>query len=139
MPPRVFLDSNVWFSAFYGSKNCERLVDAFKQEKISVVISQQILQETTRNFKEKIPFQLPNFKKFILGNPPEIVSDSESSSLIIKTLVAEEDQPIIAAAIVAKVDYFITGNIRDFQREQLEKLTSIKILTPKEAVKTLSL
>ena len=109
--PRVFLDSNIWFSAFYGSQNCQKILEAGKNNKINLVISQQVLKETVRNIKEKIPAQLDNFKTFILDNPPEIFSDPETLSKKLEGLISVEDLPIFQSAQTAKVDYFVTGNI----------------------------
>ncbi|MDO8515604.1 MAG: hypothetical protein Q7S14_03830 [bacterium] len=171
--PKVFLDSNIWFSAFYGSQNCQKILESgknnkmtllavnlqgitgsdplfgacsssphadevFAGSKIKLVISQQVLKETVRNIKEKIPAQLDNFKTFILDNPPEIFSDPETLSKKLEGLISVEDLPIFQAAQTAKVDYFVTGNIKDFKVAELEKLTKIKILTPKQFLLELS-
>lgn len=132
--PRVFLDSNIWFSAFYHSPNCENLIDAYKNKKIKAVISQQVLDEVARNIKEKIPLQLSNFQNLILSIPPEIIADPKIIPSTIKNLISAEDRSIFTSAIMAKVKFFITGNIKDFKVEKLEKLTGIKILTPSQAV-----
>lgn len=137
--PRVFLDSNVWFSAFYGSKNCEKLIQAYKDGRINVAISHQVIEETVRNLKEKLPHLLTLFKEWISSYPPEVVIDPKLIDPKIKNLVAEEDQPIFCSTILAGVDYFVTGNIKDFSIKKLEKITGIKILTPKKAVRFLRL
>lgn len=135
MPTRVFLDSNVWFSAFYHSKNCEALVKTHKDKKLLIVISAQVLEEATRNIKEKIPHQLSNFQSFLLANPPEMVANPQAIPQDITRSVSPEDQPIFTAARSAGVDYFITGNIKDFKRNAKKKVGKITVLTPKEAVK----
>ncbi len=137
--PKIFLDSNIWFSAFYHSQNCEKLIKAYKNKRVRVVISQQVLEESTRNIREKIPHQLSSFQNLILNNPPEIVTDPDTIPPKIKNLISDEDQPIFISAIMAKVNYFITGNIKDFHVKKLEKITGIKILTPKEIVSLLDL
>ena len=137
--PKIFLGSNIWFSAFYHSQNCEKLIKAYKNKRVRVVISQQVLEESTRNIREKIPHQLSSFQNLILNNPPEIVTDPDTIPPKIKNLISDEDQPIFISAIMAKVNYFITGNIKDFHVKKLEKITGIKILTPKEIVSLLDL
>lgn len=134
MPHRVFIDSNIWFSAFYGSKNCEKIIQAGRDGKIIHIISQQILKEIVRNLSEKKPDQLENFKNFIVNFPPEIVRDPKKILPDFKKLIAPEDTPLFMAAVLAKVDYFVTGNIKDFNVKKLEKLTGIKILTPAKFV-----
>lgn len=137
--PRVFLDSNIWFSAVYGSSNCEKIIKAHTNEKIIAVISQQVLEESIRNIREKMPQRITSFQKLFSSYPPIMVSDPESIDNKIKDLVDSKDQSILTSAILAEVDYFVTGNIKDFQVNKLEKLTKIKIMTPKEIVAELKL
>lgn len=139
MPTRVFLDSNIWISAFYHSKNCEALIRTQKGKNILIIICAQVLEESTRNIREKIPHQLDNFHAFLLTNPPEIVADPETIPPDIAAAVSPEDRPIFTAARLANVDYFVTGNVKHFKRNARNKLGKITILTPKEAVKLLKM
>lgn len=139
MPTRVFLDSNVWFSAFYHSQNCEMLVQTHKDKKILIVISLQVIEETSRNIKEKIPHQLSNFQTLLLADPPKMVADPEIIPPDIMHAVSPEDQPIFTSAVAADVDYFVTGNIKDFKRNAQKKIGKLTVLTPKEAVERLNL
>lgn len=139
MPTKVFLDSNVWFSAFYHSKNCEALIQTHRNKGILIVISAQVLEEATRNIKEKIPHQLSNFQAFLLADPPEMVADPEIIPPNVIRAVSPEDRPIFTSAVAADVDYFVTGNIKDFKRNAHKKVGKITVLTPKEAVKVLKL
>lgn len=138
-PARLFIDTNVWFSSFYGSANCEKLLKAHLTGKIKAVVSQQIIKETVRNIEEKMPHLLPYVKKFLLNSSLEIVADPRNILSNIKNLVSTEDQPIFASAISAKADIFVTGNIKDFKVKRLGKISGIKIATPKQAVEILGL
>lgn len=135
--PHVFLDSNVWFSATYGSSNCQKILKAHADKKFIAVISHQVLEESIRNIKEKIPHMFQHFQKLISSYPPIMIADPETIDIRISGHVDLIDQPIFTSAIRAKVDYFVTGNIRDFNREKLKRVTGISILTPKEAIKLL--
>lgn len=137
--PKVFIDANVWFSAFYGSLNCEKIIKAFVDDKILAVISQQVLEESVRNFKEKIPHLLPYFQELIYRYPPLIITDPKNINPSIKEFVDRFDQPIFSSAIIAKVDFFITGNLKHFNIKKLQKKTKIKIVTPKQLVDVLHL
>lgn len=139
MAPKIFLDTNVWFSALYGSKNCQKIIDAHTEGKITAVVSHEVLTELLRNLKLKIPLVFASFEQILISSPPEIIIDPQEVSKQMKLLIHQKDQGIFAAAILAEVDYFVTGNIKDFQVDRLEKLTKIKIMTPKEAVETLKL
>lgn len=139
MVPKIFLDTNVWFSAIYGSDTCKKLLQAHANGTISIITSQQVMKELLRNLGKKIPQALPVLETILTSAPPEILADPAVVSEKIKRLVDIKDQRIFAAAVRANVEYLVTGNIRDFHREKLEKLTGIKILTPQETVKVLGL
>ena len=138
-PPRIFIDTNVWFSFIYGSPNCEKLINAHTKGKVKAVMSRQILEETVRNLKEKIPHTIPVFEQFIKSSPPTIIKDPSKVSKKISELVSNEDRFIIGSAISAKIKYFVTGNTKDFKKEELKEKYKIEVLTPKEAVGELNL
>lgn len=135
MPQKIFLDTNVWFSALWGSRNCRTLLDAHAEGKINAVLSQEVLKELLRNLKIKIPRAFDVFQNMMLLHPPEIIEDPKIIPQHMKLLIHQKDQGIFVAAIAAKVKFFVTGNTKDFKVEKLEKLTGIKILTPKQAVR----
>lgn len=137
--PAVFIDTNVWFSAFWGSKNCEKLIRAHVEGLIIAVVSQQVLEESIRNIKQKIPQVLSVWQELIASYPPKLIADPESVDSGIKKLVKAEDQLIFTAAIRGKVNYFVTGNLKDFQAVKLERASGIKILNPAQAIKLLCL
>ena len=137
--PKVFIDTNVWFSYLYGSKNCESLANAHTQGKIKAVISRQVLEEIVRNLKEKIPTAIPVFEKFIETTPPAIIKDPLKVSKKISELASHEDIFILGSAFSAKVKCFVTGNVKDFNVEKIFKTFGIKVLTPNQAVEEFDL
>lgn len=138
-PPNIFIDTNVWFSSFYGSPNCQKLIGAHVDGKIKAVISRQVLVETVRNIKEKIPHTIPIFEKILIETPPYVIKDPVRVNKKIYKLVSDEDRVIMGAAISAKVKYFITGNVADFKKKEILSKFKIEILTPKQAVDILGL
>ncbi len=136
---RIFTDTNVWFSAFYGSENCQRIISAHVSGKVKIVVSPFVLEELARNIVKKLPRQVASLYSFFEENSPEIYPDPELLPKKLIGLISPKDIKIFASAYKANVPYFITGNKKDFAIEDLEKLTGIKILTPKEAVKILDL
>lgn len=127
--PRVFLDSNVIFSGLYSSQGAPgAILEHFIRGKIRVVISQQVLEEVVRIVKEKVPTAIPALQRLLLNIPPEIVADPEPEEIAQWTGgLSIGDAAILAAAIEAKPDYFITGDSHFIQNPDLAKL---KILTP---------
>ena len=131
-PPLVFIDTNVWFSAFYGSENAEKLIKAHIDGKIKAVISRKVLTELTRNIKGKIPQALPNLKKFLEAAPPIVLKDPLKISQNVKKSVNQKDRIIFQSALDAKIPLFVTGNLKDFNA-----LT--KVISPKKALGILKL
>jgi len=139
LAPRVFLDTNVLISAFWGSENCGKIIFAHRDEIIKAVISHQVLEECYRNIQKKFPHAVTDFTKMFTSYPPLIVKDPDKINSRIVNLVETKDQLIFYSAMTAKVNYFVTGNIKDFSVSKLEKLTGIRIVTPKQLVVILKL
>ena len=72
-------------------------------------------------------------------SPPLVVADPTTVSQNIKTNVDFNDQLIFQSAVSAKVKYFVTGNTKDFEVSNLQKIYKIAILTPSEAVQKFDL
>ncbi len=138
-PPKVFIDTNVWFSAFYGSRNAEKLIKAHIERKMQVVISQQVLEELVRNIKKKIPSAVKPLEDFMQSALPKIVKNPINISEEVKKWVDLKDQRIFQAAINASVRFFVTGNTKHFSIKNLEKNFGIKILNPKQATRIKSI
>jgi putative PIN family toxin of toxin-antitoxin system len=134
---RIFIDTNVWFSAFYGSQNAERLIKAHINKKIQAVISQQVLDELVNNMRAKIPSALPHLEKLFAAIPPEITKNPETISLLIKQTVNPKDQSIFQAVLDSKIKFFVTGNLKHFKAEKIRRQTGVKILNPAQTLSQL--
>ena len=53
----------------------------------------------------------------------------------LKNLADLKDLPILLSAYSAKVEYFVTGNIKDFAVKNIFDKLKIKVITPKDFVK----
>ena len=135
----VFADTNILFSAFYGSINAGKIVEAHLSNKIELVISQKVLEDLVRNVRKKEPSAFNPLRQFLESTPPKIVKDPTSIVMKIKKLVDPKDQIIFQAAVNSKVKYFVTGNTKDYAVSNLQKIYKIAILTPSEAVQKLGL
>jgi len=135
----VFIDSNVWFSAFYKKGSCSILLENVKLFGYKVFIFELVVEEVIRNIQLKIPKVLPFFIKYLKENRI-VVLKNPSSKLIVchKELAEFEDLPIIFSAIKSKCEYFITGNIKDFNLTLINKINKIKILSPIDFLKQIN-
>jgi len=136
---KIFIDSNVWFSYFYGSSNCKKIVEAHANGDLKAVISQLVLEEVVVNLKKKSPASIAGFARFIESTPPLTLRNPGKILSEVKSCVDKKDQLIFQAAVNAKVKYFVTGNTKHFDVIVLKKAYKIEVLTPAQAVKKLGL
>ena len=136
---RVFLDSNVIFSGLYSPRGSPAVIlEHFVKGDISVVVSQQVLEEVVRTIKEKLPDALPILKKLLVSTPPEVAADPTLEAIKRrKSKLSLADAAILEAAIAAKPDYFITGDNHFLGNPGLAEDTGLKIVTPSEFLKVL--
>ncbi len=130
-PPLVFIDTNVWFSAFYGSPNSEKIIKAHIEGKIQAVVSRQVLSELVSNINKKIPKAMTPLKKLMEFAPPMVVDNAAATNHSILKYVQSKDQIIFQSAVNSGSKLFVTGNIKHFQAKSI---LDVKIVTPKEAV-----
>lgn len=135
----VFIDTNVWFSAFHGSENCQKILQGHIRGEIKAVISQEVLTELVRNIKAKAPKALAPLETFLRLSPPLIAKSSLQIPKKYRPLADKKDLPILLSAHLIGVRIFVTGNSKDFDSKKIEKTLGIKILNPGETVKLLDL
>lgn len=132
---KVFLDTNIWFSAFYGSDNCRKIVELHAQKKIEAVVSRLVVRELTQNLGDKYPQGLKLAADFFSEFSPEMTDDCFEIDRKFKNLADVKDLPILLSACSAQVEYFVTGNIKDFAVEKIFGKLKIKVMMPKDFVK----
>jgi putative PIN family toxin of toxin-antitoxin system len=136
MPPmpklHVFLDSTVIAAALYSASGpAGNILEHFINGKLTVIISQQVLEEVIQAVNEKLPRALPTFKKLLVSFPPEIVknpSPEEVSNWA--QVINSEDAAILAAAVAAQPDYFISGDKHFFENPEIVQKSGLRIITP---------
>lgn len=132
MKPSIFVDSNVWFSAFYKEGICSKLLENIKSLGRSVFISELVLEEVMRNIQLKIPNTLSFFINYLKENKTNVLKNPPITKLLQYGGLAEKhDLPILVSAIEYKCDYFITGNLKDFDLKKIQKRSKIILISPK--------
>src|SRR3989338_7876146 len=92
---RVFVDSNVWFSYFWGSKTIQRLIDALRDKK-RLVISELVLAEVAENIKLKLPSVLDEVRNVFTIFPLTVVKDPDLKTVSqVKKYCDSKDAPIL--------------------------------------------
>lgn len=136
--PRVFVDSNVWFSAFYKKGTASELINSFLQKRFEIVISEQVLEEVLKNIKNKIPQALHLAYQFFQVCPLTIIKDPQLKELEkFAGLAEKKDLPILIPALKYDCRFFITGNKKDFRIRKIKKNHHLVILNPREALTAL--
>jgi len=138
--PRIFFDTNVIFSGLYrqGGPPAE-LLDRYAENRLTMVICQQVLEELVRSIEEKVPRALPSLYLFLSSTPPEILAHPGAKEVTRwAQVIHQQDAPILAAAIAAEVDYLVTGNTRHFIADsEVARKSRLRIVTPAQLVELL--
>ncbi len=129
---RVFLDSNIIFSGLYSPRGAPAaILQLFIKGSISVVVSQQVLEEVIRTIKEKLPQALPALKRLLINVPPEVVTAPKLPKVKCWTKrLPMADAAILAAAVAAQPDYFVTGDNHFLENPGIGEETGLHIVTP---------
>lgn len=130
----VFLDSNVLFSVAWTGREKSRSAILFELQSLGFIrlfISRLVLEETMSNLREKRPEAIPFFEE-LSGDVkvvPDLVVEGEDRRL--KEL-PENDRVILSTAVAHGMDFFLTGNTRDFRGLYRRRIGRTMILTPRE-------
>ncbi|MBN2169641.1 MAG: putative toxin-antitoxin system toxin component, PIN family [Actinobacteria bacterium] len=135
--PRVFLDTNVFFSAFHTPDSPPgSILRMVLERKIETVISKQVLEELIRTLKAKLPEALPSLRVFLLNSPLEITGDPAAGEARKWEQDLEAgDASILAASISAEIEFLVTGDRHFLQNRELLSNSGITIIAPAEFIK----
>lgn len=140
MEKSVFIDSNVWFSAFYKEGVCSKILRRLVKSGWGIIISELVLEEIVNNLQSKIPRALPAAIEFIkqinvlvVKNPPPPLLKQYQG------LAKSHDLAILVSAIENNCRYFLTGNKKDFNVSLIKKRVKIQVLSPAELMKAANL
>ena len=117
---RIMLDTNIFISAVLFP-NSILASNVFKaSEKFSLVISSQILDELRIVIKRKFPGKVNDAEKMLRQLQYEIAYTPEDINPDIFPKIRDpKDYPILASAILANVDVFVSGDA-DFNDVMIE-------------------
>jgi predicted nucleic acid-binding protein len=129
---KVFLDSNILFSIAYSGKAKSRSYLLFElQEKgvFNIYVSPLVCEEATLNIKLKRP-EHRDFLDELIGKTRfvENILIYEDHPQI-KNL-PQNDRIIFSTAVYYRMDFFLTGNDRDFSELYNQKIDRTLILRP---------
>lgn len=136
MTYRAFFDANVVFSAVLSSRGVPReLLLLAARDAIQVVISQQIVEEIERNLFRKYPELLDLFPSLLREAGIEVVENPDQLTVeeVIEYAPYPPDAAVLAAALEARVDCFVTGDKKHFlSKPEIEDQAGLSILSPRD-------
>jgi predicted nucleic acid-binding protein len=122
---RVFLDSNVLFSA--ALRPNARLLGLWKLERATLITSEYAVEEARRNLAT--PQQRARLTRLLRG--VEVVEFSHFTLPWGVDLPAK-DRPILLAAIDSRATHLLTGDFEHFGRYYRDIIGGVRILPPAE-------
>ena len=129
---KVFLDSNVIFSICWSGKEKFRsflLYELQKRGFFRIFASQLVYSEAAFNLKTRKPEGMQLFEE--LMRETELVSDVFAFTNKKELLsLPDNDRIIFSTARFHGMDFFITGNTRDFKHLYHKKILKTTVLTP---------
>jgi uncharacterized protein len=121
----LFLDANILFSAAYREHS--GLLKLWQIKSAKLVSSVYAIEEARRNLN--MPPQKERLDKLI-GGLEDIYPFHVDIELPGNVTIREKDKPILMSAIVAKADFLITGDVRDFGKFYGKKISGVTVLPP---------
>ncbi len=107
-PLTIYLDSNVLFSASYSRTS--RFLQFWQLDRVAVATSRYAIDEVRKHIAN--PDHGLRFDELLAKML--LVSDADLKFIPSGIDLAAKDQPILAAAIAASMDYLITGDKNHF-------------------------
>jgi predicted nucleic acid-binding protein len=127
---RVFLDANVLFSAAYRQQAGLQIF--WKLRDVRLITSWYAAQEAANNLAEED--QQLRLRTLLEG--VEMVAEGSDvgsvAGLWSEIILPDKDRPIFAAALAAKSDFLLTGDVRHFGMYFDKEVRGIRILRPAE-------
>jgi uncharacterized protein len=138
---RLFLDSNVIISGLFSPQGPPgKILSLNSNGIISIVVCQFVIEEVVNTIREKKPDVLSELQSLLTSAPPEIIKNPPVQEIRRWTKYLHfEDAVILAAAIRAEPDYFVTGDNHFYSDASLTEKSGLRIVTPNQMVKLLNL
>lgn len=135
MIPTVFVDANILIAGSASRTGASRVVLAQAEYgMIQLIVSRQVLTETERNIRLKLPKTLPLLSELLLHLNLQILDDPKPEDYARwLSIIEAKDAPILETAVQVAPDYFLTLNSKDFT-PAVAKATGLVIQSPGEFV-----
>jgi putative PIN family toxin of toxin-antitoxin system len=125
---KVFIDTNVWLAGRFGRGLCADLLGLLLAESIEVLLDDRVRAEFHRIARQKfrIDDQTLTQAEVFFQRYAHI---APSATKPLPAVPDPDDAWIVAAALIADADYFLTG---DKQLLALERIDAMAIIDPRQ-------
>lgn len=132
---RVFADANVLIAGADSRSGASHAVLMLAEVGLfRLVVCRQVLDETERNIRKKLPHALRLFVELMAALDLEIVADPEPVEYErYYDIIEAKDAPILAAAVIARVDRLLSLNSKDFT-PSVAAQSGLRIQTPAQFI-----
>lgn len=129
---KVFLDSNLLFSIAYSGRERSRAYLIYEIQSLDILevyVSNLVCEEAIFNTKIKRPERLNLLNDLIKKSKvlADVLVDTKNKLI---DNIPQNDRIILTTAVSNKMDYFLTGNVKDFKRLYHKKIGKTLILKP---------
>ncbi len=137
---KLFIDASVFFSACYSEEGASfEIFRLALRDRLQLVVSAYVLQETERNLSRKSSQDLQRFQSFQENLSFEVVNPSKREVQQVARYTELKDAPIVAAARRANVDCLVSLDRRHLvDRPEVAQGSGLKILLPEEALREMN-
>jgi len=124
---KLFLDANILFSVAYGSPGLERLWNLAEKGHCELIASQYVIEEAKRNLDQQKHLDKLNGCLSKVSMVPEA-----DPSIPCPIDLPDKDSPVLMAAIAAKADYLLTGDVTHFGKYFGKTIMGLGISTARD-------
>lgn len=124
---KLFLDANILFSVAYGSPGLDRLWEIAKKGHCELIASQYVIEEAKRNLNRQE--HLAKLSGYL--SKVSIVAEADPS-IPCPIDLPDKDSPVLMAAIAAKADYLLTGDVTHFGKYFGKTIMGVRICTARD-------
>lgn len=135
---KLFFDSSALIAGIISAEGAARaLLLLAEDEKIQIVVSEQVIAEVERNIARKAPKAVPLTRELILSTKIQIFRDPSLEEILNcqDWISHPADVPILVAAVQAQVDFLATLNTKYFIDDlEVARRSGLRIGTPGDAL-----
>lgn len=135
--PRVFVDTNIFVSAIYGSKSCVLFLH-FVENNCQLVLCIAMINEFFEVIRRKFPNKIVEADHFLSHLDFELLETPNEKELEqyrsrVPFIADEGDFDILVSAWIAQPDVLASGDLKHFHTNEIKRV--FKVMTPSTFMK----